>query len=197
MICERLLMCDIWEWFEGLLLICWCCIMTILLWIVPCYANDHLLIICVNMSFTFFWDMVVTSVMCIEKESEIKRGCTILWDVSRAAMNTIFWGTYRTPRCILYFEGHRTPWWLLLLRVISHAAMNAQTNVSSMGPILRDNGYWSLNRTCITILDIEFHCIIHLYHWWTWSCVLWILFVSFCGIYDWCTLSFLLGYTIS
>ena len=29
------------------------------------------------------------------------RGCTILRDVSRTAMHTIFWGTYRTPWCFL------------------------------------------------------------------------------------------------
>ena len=63
-----------------------------LLWIVQCYENCHLLIICVNMSFVLLCDMVVTSIMCIEKEWELKE------DVP-------FRGTYRAPRWILYFEG--------------------------------------------------------------------------------------------
>ena len=120
--------------------------------------------ICVYMSFALFKDMVVTSVMCIEKEWVLKRmyhfegriarrdGYYISRDVSRAAIDTIFRGTYRAPR------------WLLLSRVVSCAATDAWTDMSPMGPRLRDNGCVSLGQTCITILDIAFHCIAHTYH---------------------------------
>ncbi len=66
-------------------------------------------------------------------------------------------------------------------RDVSRAAMDAWTNMSPMGPGLRDSGCVSLGQTCITILDIAFHCIAHLYYWWTWSCVLLILWVPFYG----------------
>ena len=46
----------------------------------------------VNISFALFWDMVVISVMCIEKEWEIKE------DVPSRV-------SYHAPRWILYFEG--------------------------------------------------------------------------------------------
>ena len=69
-------------------------------------------------------------------------------DVSRAATDTIFRGTYRAPR------------WLLLSRVVSRAAMDAWTDMSPMGPGLRDSGCVSLGQTCITILDIALHFFI-------------------------------------
>ena len=75
------------EWFERLLES-----LLMLLWIVQCYENGHILFICMNMSFALFWDMVVKSVMCIEKEWEFKE-------------DEPFRGTYRAPRWILYFEG--------------------------------------------------------------------------------------------
>ena len=99
----------------------------------------------------------MTSVMCIEKEWVLKRmyhfegriarrdGYYISMDVSRATMDTIFRGTYRTPR------------WLLLSRVMSYAATDALTNMSPMGSGLRDSGCVSLGQTCIIILDIAFH----------------------------------------
>ena len=108
--------------------------------------------------------LVVTSVMCIEKEWVLKRmyhfegriarrdGYYISRDVSRAAMVTIFRRTYRAPR------------WLLLSRVVSCAATDAWTDMSPMGPGLRDSGCVSLGQTCIIILDIAFHCIAHTYH---------------------------------
>ena len=108
--------------------------------------------------------LVVTSVMCIEKEWVIKRmyhfeGCIarrdghyISRDVSRAAMVTIFRRTYRAPR------------WLLLSRVVSCAATDTWIDMSPMGPRLRDNGSVSLGQTCIIIHDIAFHCIAHTYH---------------------------------
>ena len=108
--------------------------------------------------------LVVTSVMCIEKEWVLKRmyhfegriarrdGYYISRDVSRAAMDTIFRGTYRAPR------------WLLLSRVVSYTATDAWTDMSLMGPGLRDSGCVSQGQTCIIILDIAFHCIAHTYH---------------------------------
>ena len=81
--------------------------------------------------------MMVKSVMCVEKEWELKE------DVP-------FRGTYRAPR------------WLLLSRVVSCAATDAWTDMSPMGPELRDSGCVSLGQTCIIILDIAFHCIGHI-----------------------------------
>ena len=83
--------------------------------------------------------LVVTSVMCIEKEWVLKKMYSfegriarrdryyISRDVSHAAMDTIFRGTYRTPR------------WLLLSRVMSCAATDTWTNMSPMGLELRDS----------------------------------------------------------
>ena len=94
--------------------------------------------------------LVVTSVMCIEKEWVLKRmyhfegriarrdGYYISRVVSRAAMVTIS-------------------------RVVSCAATDAWTDMSPMGPRLRDSGCVSLGQTCIIILDIAFHCIAHTY----------------------------------
>ena len=140
------------EWFERLF-------ESLLLWIVQCYENGDILFISVNKSFALFWHMVVKSVMCIEKEWEKRMyhfegriarrdGYYITRDVSRAAMDTIFRGTYRAPR------------WLLLSRVVSCAATDAWTNMSPMGPGLRDNGCVSLGQTCIIILDIALHILI-------------------------------------
>ena len=73
----------------------------------------------------------MTSVMCIEKEWVLKR--------------------------MYHFEGHialrdgysisrmyRAPRWLLLSGVVSCAATDAWTDMSSMGPGLRDSGCVSL-----------------------------------------------------
>ena len=79
-------------------------------------------------------------------------GYYILRDVYRAAMDTIFRGTYRAPR------------WLLLSRVVSCAATDAWTDMSPMGPELRDNRCVSLGQTCIIILDIAFYRVAHTYH---------------------------------
>ena len=57
-------------------------------------------------------------------------------DVSRAVMITIIKG--RVVRC-----------------------EDAWTNMSPMGPRLRDSGCVSLGKTCITILDIASHDIAH------------------------------------
>lgn len=108
----------------------------------------------------YYEALVVTSVMCIEKEWVLKRmynfegriarrdGYYISRDVSHAAMDTIFWGTYRAPR------------WLLLSRVVSCAATDAWTDMSPMGPGLRDSGCVSLGQTCIIILDNALHILI-------------------------------------
>ena len=77
------------------------------------------------------------------------RGCTISRVVSRAAMDIIFRGTYRALRR------------LLLSRVISCAVTDAWTDMSPMGPGLRDNGCVLLGKTCIPILDIASHGIAH------------------------------------
>ena len=73
-----------------------------------------------------------------------------------------------------YFEGriarrdgyyisrdYRAPRRLLLSRVVSCAATDAWTDMSPMGPGLRDSGCVSLGKTCITILDIASHGITH------------------------------------
>ena len=36
--------------------------------------------------------------------------------------------------------------------------------MSPVGPGLRDSGCISLGQSCIIILDITFHCIVHTYH---------------------------------
>ena len=77
------------------------------------------------------------------------RGCTISRVVSRAAMDIIFRGTYRALRV------------LLLSRVVSCAATDAWTDMSPVGPELRDSGCVSLRITCITIFDIASHGIAH------------------------------------
>ena len=114
----------------------------------------------VNISFALFWDMVVV------------RGCTISRVVSRAAMDIIFRGMYRAPRR------------LLLSRVVSCAATDAWTDMSPMGPGLRDSGCVSLRKTCITIFDIASHGIAHFYYWWTWTCILLILWLFLCEACD-------------
>ena len=44
-------------------------------------------------------------------------------------------------------------------RVVSCATTDAWTDMSPMGPGLRDSECVSLGQTCIIILDIAFHCI--------------------------------------
>ena len=66
-------------------------------------------------------------------------GYYISRDVSRAAMVTIS-------------------------KVVSCTATDTWTDMSPMGPGLRDSGCVSLGQTCIIILDIAFHCIAHTYH---------------------------------
>ena len=95
--------------------------------------------------------LVVTSIMCIEKECVLKRmylfkgritrrdGYHISRDVSRAAMVTIIKGRVaRRDRCMDRYVP--------------------------IGLGLSDSGCVSLGQTCIIILDIAFHCIAHTYH---------------------------------
>ena len=53
---------------------------------------------------------------------------------------------------------------VIISRVVSCAATDAWTNMSPMGPELRDSGCVSLGETCINILDIASHCIAHTYY---------------------------------
>ena len=73
-------------------------------WSSPHYLCE--LVICIS---TRHW---LWQVLCALRKNEYLRGCTISRDVSRAAMDTIFRGTYCALR------------WLLLSRVVSHAAMD-------------------------------------------------------------------------
>ena len=111
-------------------------------------------------------------VLCALRKNGYLRGCSISSDVSRAVMDTIFRGTYHAP------------WWLLLSSVVSCAATDAWTDMSPMGPGLRDSGCVSLRKTCITIFDIASHGIAHFYYWWTWTCVLLILWLFLCEACD-------------
>uniref|UniRef100_M1A6Y3 Uncharacterized protein n=1 Tax=Solanum tuberosum TaxID=4113 RepID=M1A6Y3_SOLTU len=72
-------------------------------------------------------------------------GYYISRDVSRAATNTIFRGTYRAPRWLHYYRGmYRAPRWMHGQRVVSHAAIDAWTYMFPIGPGLRDGGCVSL-----------------------------------------------------
>ena len=103
-----------WERVEVLLNHYWCNFMFVWLWTVRCYENNHLLIFFVWTCHLHYSEtLVVTSVMCIEKEWVLKRmyhfegriarrdGYYISRDVSRVAKDTIFRGTYRALRWLL------------------------------------------------------------------------------------------------
>ena len=77
-----------------------------------------------------------TRILYFEGRIARRDGYYISRDVSRAAMVTIS-------------------------RVVSCAATDAWTDMSPMGPGLRDSGCVSLGKTCITILDIASHGIAH------------------------------------
>ena len=108
-----------WERFDGLLNNCCCDFMFVWLWTVQCYENGHLLIICVNMSFALFWDMVVKVLCALRKNDNLKRmyhfegriahrdGYYISRDVSRAAMVTIIEGrVVRRDKCMNRYVPH-------------------------------------------------------------------------------------------
>ena len=128
-------------------------------WSSPHYFCE--LVICIILT---HW---LSQVLCALKKNEYLRGCTISRDVSRVAMDTIFRGTHCALR------------WLLLSRVVSCTATDAWTDMSPMGPGLRDSGCVSLGQTCIIILDIAFHCIAHIMSeldivfCWSSDCLLW------------------------
>ena len=139
-----------WEWFGDLLFICWCCISCcklcfVIKWLFPPFN--------LSMSFALY----------------LRHGCG-------KRMMYYFRGSYRAPRWILYFEGRiarREGYYLS--RVVSCAATDAWTDMSPMGPGLRDSGCVSLGKTCITIFDIASHDIAHLIideleHVFCWSC---------------------------
>ena len=66
---------------------------------------------------------------------------------------------------ILYFEGRIARRDGYYYRgVVSCAATDAWTDMSPMGPGLRDSGCVSLGQTCTIILNIVFHYIAHSYH---------------------------------
>ena len=90
-----------------------------LLWIVQCCENGHILIICVNMSFALFWDMVVKVLCALRKNENLKRmynfegriarrdGYYISRDVSHAAMVIIIEGrVVRRDRCMDRYVPH-------------------------------------------------------------------------------------------
>ena len=77
----------------------------------------------------------MTSVMSIEKEWVLKR-------------------MYHFEGRIARREGY------YLSRVVSCAATEAWTDMSPMGPGLRDSGCVSLGQICIIILDIALHILI-------------------------------------
>ena len=157
-------MCDVlrkvWWLVESLLMWFHVCVVVncamLWKWSSPHYLCGHVI--------ALFWDMVVKVLCALRKNDNLKRmyhfegriarrdGYYISRDVSRTAMDTIFRGKYRAPQ------------WLLLSRVVSCAATDAWTDMSPMGPGLRDSGCVSLGQTCVIILDIAFHCIAHTYH---------------------------------
>ena len=132
-------MCE--EGFERLL-------ESLLMWyhdcVVRCYENGHLLIICANMSLALLWDIVVSSVICIVNECELKE-------------NLPFWQTYHA-----YCDGY------YILRDLSRAAIvtiiedhvvNRDRCIDIYIPVgreLRDRGCVLVGQTWIIILDIAF-----------------------------------------
>lgn len=127
---------------KGLLINCWYCIM-IVLWIVQCYEIFRFLIILwtchLHYSETWFWQVLYK----LRKNKKLKRmyhfkGTHASWWI------LYFLGTYRAPR------------WLLLSKTVSHAIMDAWTDMPPMGQRLR-------NRGCITRS--------HMHHY-TWNLIL-------------------------
>ena len=109
-------MCDVlrkvWWLVESLLMWFHVCVVVncAMLWKCSCPHYLCELVICIILR-DWLWQ-----VLCALRKNGYLRGCTILRDVSRAAMDTIFRGTYRAPR------------WLLLSRVVSCAATDAWTD---------------------------------------------------------------------
>ena len=146
-----------------------------------CYQNGYLLIFIRACHVHCIWEMVVV------------RGCTILRVVSRAAMDIIFRGMYHARRGfllsrivsrammnIIFWGTYRALRKLLLLMVVSCVTTDAWTDMSPMGPGLRDSGCVSLRKTCITIFDIASHLHCTFYYW----RVLLILWLFLCEVCD-------------
>lgn len=137
-----------WEWLGDFLLIFWCCI--------PCSKLRYVIKMVIS-SFSF------EHVNCIVSETWL---CLRMYHFEgRIARRDGYYisRTYHAPRR------------LLLSRVVSCTAIDARTDMSPMGPGLRDSGCVSLGKTCITILDIASHGITHfiideLEHVFCWSC---------------------------
>ena len=121
-------------------------------WSSPHYFFE--LVICIILRH-WLWQM-----LCALIKNGYLRRCTISRDVSCTAMDTIFRRKYRALR------------WLLLSRVVSCTATDAWTDMSLMGPRLRDSGCVSLGQTCIIIIDIALHILIisELHIVFCWSC---------------------------
>ena len=146
-------MCDVLRMensLKGLLINCWYCIM-IVLWIVQCYEIFRFLIILwtchLHYSETWFWQVLyklrknkkLKRMYHFEGRIECRNGYYILRNVSHAAMDTIYGGTYYAR-------------WLLLSRIVSNTTMDAWTYMSPMDPGRRDSRCVSPGQTCITIL---------------------------------------------
>ena len=114
--------------------ICWCCIS------------------CCKLCFVIKW-LFPPFLLSISFALYLRVGCG-------KRMMYYFQGSYRTPRWILYFKGRiacREGYYLS--RVVSCAATDVWTDMSPMGPGLKDSGCVSLRKICITIFDIESHGI--------------------------------------
>ena len=110
-------MCDVlrkvWWLVESLLMWFHVCVVVncamLWKWSSSHYLCEHVI--------ALFWGMVVEVLCALRKNDNLKRMYHFEWriarhdgyyisrDVSRAAMDTIFRGTYRAPRWILFFEG--------------------------------------------------------------------------------------------
>ena len=147
-----------WEWFGDLLFICWCCISCCKLCFVIKWLSPpfHL-----SMSLHGIWDIVV-----VEDDVLFSRV------VSRAAMDIIFRGTYRAPRRLLLIEGRVVRRDRCMDRYVPHGSRTER------------------QRVCIVREDMHhytWHCIswhYTFYYWWTWTCVLLILWVFPCEAGD-------------
>ena len=117
------------------------------------WSSSHYLcelVICVIMRH-WLWQ-----VLCALRKKEYLRGCTISRDVSRAAMDTIFRGTYRAPQWILYFEGH-------IARHDGYYYRGSCRAPRQMhGQICPHGSRTERQRVCITRSDMH-HC--------TWHCI--------------------------
>ena len=133
-------------------------------WSSPHYMCE--LVICIILRH-WLWQ-----VLCALRKNGYLRGCTISRDVSRAAMDTIFRGTYRAPRRLLLIEGRVVCRDRCMDRYVPHGSRTER------------------QRVCIVREDMHhytWHCISWHYtfdYWWTWTRVLLILWVFLCEACD-------------